>query len=820
MSNEMMTFRKKMSGVQFLPFSYHLTDTIVSLKQCEFMTLIKVQGKSHKTTDEDDVYTWIENLNTISRAVLSPKVDLLSYTIRREEVEYPAGSFDNYFSDTFNRKYKNNFLNTENSKLMINELYLAVVYKPYGSDFFSGMRKQGAKGREAIAVLHEEATKELESVTAKLVSALSSYNSRVCSVYEEEVSEAGSSIKKVVHFSEPMEVMSYIYNNRKVRVPLTNERFSNSIVQSEMKFSKNADLAVRHSLNGHEFVGICGISDYDKNTWPGQFDLLLESDFPFVLTNTFVSVTDRSAKSFLGNHQKFLKESNDVGETQIREIDDALDQLQSGRFGMGYHHCTIMLTADDVKTVKQRMEAVATDLSTHGIIIKPYSKALEAAFWSQFPSNRKFRPKPKPATTLNFWCFSSFHNFMKGKIAGNPWGDAVAAFKTESKTPCFFSFHETPLNQDSLGDRPAGHTGIFGKTGAGKTTLLNFLLIMATKFKPNAVVFDKDRGMENCIRSIGGVYNSVEWGVPTGWNPFQLEPTQENIYFLKEWVADIATKASRITLTKRDTDEISLAVDTIMKEDKPLRSLRYLKQMLPDGDENRVSVGSMLETWITGDLKWIFNNPEDNLSLSKGIYGFDTTSFLDNEKVREPILKYLIHRGDELIDGTTPFIYGFEECWKLTKDAFFINLIQDKLKTIRKENGIVVFSTQEPNDVLNSEIGGTFAASLSTIICLRNDKANEDSYRLLKLSDVEIDIIKKWTEDDYKFIVKQGSMSSIAQFDFSAYRDEEMHILSGDKSKADLVLESISETNDNPEEWLPVFYTKMRKIKEAKYANK
>ncbi|ECO4313594.1 VirB4 family type IV secretion/conjugal transfer ATPase [Salmonella enterica] len=816
MNDSLMAFRKKTPGSTHLPFSYHLTDKIVSLKQCEFMTLIKIQGKSHKTTDEDDIFTWIENLNTTSRAFLSPHVDMLSYVIRRSEAEYPDGKFDNYFTEELDRKYKKKFIDTENNTLMVNDLYLCIVYKPYGSDFLSGMRKQGAKGREAIAVLHEESAKELDAITEKLVSALSSYNCRVCGVYEESGAGGAEAVSKPVYYSEPLEVMAYVFNGRKVRVPLTKERLSNTMVQSQVKFSMNADLGIRRTPEGHEYIGICGISDYDPNTWPGQFDLLLESDFPFVMVNSFVPVTDRSAKSFLKNHQKFLRESNDVGESQIREIDEALDQITSGRFGMGHHHFSLMITDSDVKTVTKRMEAVASDLSKHGIIVKPHSQALEAAFWAQFPSNRKYRPKPKPATTLNFWCFSSFHNFMRGKVSGNPWGSSVAVFKTESKTPINFNFHESPLNQDSFGDRPVGHTGIFGKTGAGKTTLFCFLLAMATKYKPNSVIFDKDRGMENLIRSIGGVYNSVTWGVPTGWNPFQMEPTDKNVYFLKEWVKDLAIKTSGMTLTKQDNDEIDLAVDTIMKEDKALRSLRHLKQMLPDGDDNRTSVGGMLEKWITGDLKWIFNNAEDNLALSRGIYGFDTTSFLDNDTVREPILKYLMHRGNALIDGITPFILGFEECWKLTKDAFFVDLIQDKLKTIRKENGIVVFSTQEPNDVLSSAIGATFASSLSTIICLRNDKANEQSYKLLKMSDVEISIIKRWAEDEYKFIIKQGAISSIAEFDFSEYKDEEMQILSSDKAKADIALSAMNETSTEPKEWLPVYYDKIKKIKEGK----
>ena len=806
MKNGLLSFRTQKPASQYLPFSYHVTDTVISLKSLEYMSVIKVGGRSHQTTDASSIFQWIENLNTTSRTMLNEHTDIYSYVIRRDQSAYPDGEYSDYFSKSLNEKYKKAFLSDDENTLKVNELYVAIVYKPFGSDLFTGIKKSTINTKESLENLRAESVKEVNSLTDKLCNALHSYGSEVLGTYSETIPETG----KEVYFSAPMEVMAYIMNGKEMRVPITKRRFASTIVNSQIKFSKRGELAIRKTATDTDLVGICELNDYDNNTWPGQLDYLLETDFPFVLTNSFTAVSDRSAMGFLKNHKKFMIETGDVGVSQIRDIDNAMDELISGRFCMGLHHCTAMVYAKDIKTVKSRMEAISDDLSKHGLIFKPVTKALEAAFWAQFPSNRKYRPRAKPITSLNFWCFSSFHNFMTGKLTGNPWGNAITGFKTDSKTPFYLNLHETPLKKDSVGKRPAGHTGIFGKTGSGKTVVINFILSMMQKYRTNGVIFDKDRGMENFIRAAGGVYNPILWGEPTGWNPLQLEPTLKNVYFIKEFIADLAVSGSSRELTSDDIEEISTAVDAVMtKATKEERRLDRVMEILPVGDDNRESVHKLLIPWVTGDYKWVFNNRTDNLSLGRGYYGFDTSSFLDKKQVRIPILKYLIHRGDEMIDGS-PFLYCFEECWNLCEDQFFLDLIKDKLKTIRKNNGLVVFSTQEPNDVLSSPIGKTFASSLATVICTRNDKAKAEDYKILELSDVEINLIKGMEDNDHRFIVKQGNMSAVARFDLDEFKDE-MSILSGSEDTANIVIECIKEFGDTPQIWVPKFYERMRK---------
>ncbi|NPE68974.1 hypothetical protein HLB25_20860 [Dickeya dadantii] len=771
------------------------------------MATISIGGRSFQGEDDESIFEWIESLNTSSRAIFSEKFESYSYVIRREIESYPKGDYDSYFARKFNEKYREKFLSDESGSLKVNELYLTVIYKPFGGDIFGGLKKASLTEAKNIKVLQDEAIKELNGAINKFVLSLKSYDPSVLGIYS-QVTDDG----KEVFFSEPMEVMFYILNGRKGSVPITRNRLRNTIAQSQIRFSRNGEVGIATSLAGSSYIGMMELIDYDEGTWPGQLDYLLESDFEFVITNSFCPIHDSAALDLLKKQEKFMEETGDAGITQKKQLSQARDQLISKLFCMGTHHLTVKINDSDLVKLKKNLDSVAEDLSRHGIIMKQLTKALEAGFWAQFPGNRRYRPRPQPITSKNFWCFSSFHNYLTGKIEGNPWGPAITGFKTDSKTPFYLNFHESPSGKNSFGKRPPGHAGIFGKTGAGKTTLLTMILALMLKYRPNQVLFDKDQGLENYVRSVGGIYNPVTWGVKTGWNPFQMEPSALNNFFLKDFVADLAVGGTEFTLQQVDIDEISIAVDVVMSDKTPKeeRNIHSLYQMLPPGSDERTSVKKLIRPWVDGDLAWVFNNKTDNLSLGKGIFGFDTTSFLQNKKIRVPILKYILHRVDkEIIDNITHTIMAFEESWYFAEDEFFQKLIKDGLKTLRKRDTIVLFSTQEPHDLLSSSIGKTFASAMSTAICLRDPSAKFEDYSNLGLSNVQVDIVRKFNEGEYKFLVKKGSVSSVASFDLAGF-DDEINIFSCDASKAAVMNECINEVGNNPEVFLPVFYERMR----------
>ena len=73
-----------------------------------------------------------------------------------------------------------------------------------------------------------------------------------------------------------------------------------------------------------------------------------------------------------------------------------------------------------------------------------------------------------------------------------------------------------------------GNFTVIGPSGSGKTVVLNYLLAQARKFAPRIVFFDKDRGAELFLRAIGGRYDVLRPGEPSGLNPLLLDDSPEN----------------------------------------------------------------------------------------------------------------------------------------------------------------------------------------------------------------------------------------------------------------------------------------------------
>ena len=96
-----------------------------------------------------------------------------------------------------------------------------------------------------------------------------------------------------------------------------------------------------------------------------------------------------------------------------------------------------------------------------GFKMSPVDVIPECAWYAQIPGNWSLRPREATITSRNFVCLSPFHNFARGKRAGNPWGEALALFKTPSGQPYYFNFHASPRKTKIHGMRNIPATLLF-----------------------------------------------------------------------------------------------------------------------------------------------------------------------------------------------------------------------------------------------------------------------------------------------------------------------------------------------------------------------
>src|SRR3546814_18927237 len=113
-----------------------------------------------------------------------------------------------------------------------------------------------------------------------------------------------------------------------------------------------------------------------------------------------------------------------------------------------------------------------------------------------------------------------------------------------------------------------------------------------------------------------------------------------------------------------------------------------------------------MRKWTAGNsLGWVFDNPVDTIDLQKAsIIGFDYTDIIDNPKVRVPVINYLLHRLEELIEGR-PLIYVMDEFWKILDGSGGLKeFAKTKQKTISKQNGHGILPTQSTAAAIQLDI--------------------------------------------------------------------------------------------------------------------
>jgi type IV secretion system protein VirB4 len=159
---------------------------------------------------------------------------------------------------------------------------------------------------------------------------------------------------------------------------------------------------------------------------------------------------------------------------------------------------------------------------------------------------------------------------------------------------------------------------------------------------------------------------------------------------------------------------------------------------------------------------------------------------------------------EELIDGQR-LIYVISEFWKALDHEIFSDFAKQKQKTIRKQNGLGIFDTQSPSDVLRHPIGRTMVEQSVTKIFLANPEAVREEYvDGFGLSEAEYEIVRSLgAQGGRRFLVKQGHTSALCELDLSGL-DDFITVLSATADNVAL-LDRLRERHGNdPSQWLPL----------------
>lgn len=770
----------------------HYDDETLLDRSDKLIQIIKLKGLDCISRGAISLDAYKIRINNILKG-FSSEFAFYCWEVRRKVTDYPAGDYSEDYSNELNERYHNKI---KSSKMFKNDLYLALITKqPEGfiNQGFSVLKQFNHKIDYQLRLQHlSRRHAELCDMTRKIMSAMSDYGCELLSSYT----------KNDIKFSAPLEFISQIINITPHSIPLVKSDASILIPRTRLFFNNRTGTVEFRSADGNSrFAVMLAIKGYSPRTAQGMLDEISKLKCEYLITQSYRFYDRQNAKTRVRDQQKEMQQTQDESISQTVQLDDAFDEAASGEVGLGLHHFTMACYADSLEELNKHVGIISSCLADLDIICVREEVACECAFWSQLPGNFGYALRAVPISTRNMAGLASFHNYYRGKLAGNHWGDAVTVLETLAGTPYYFNFHH----------KDVGNFLVFGSMGSGKTLLTGFLIAQSMKFGGKRVIFDKDRGLEIFVRAMGGTYERIKPGISTGFNPCQLTDTPENRAFLLSLLSRLLT-INNEPLTEADGEVISGAIDGMYRLDIGTRQFCHIASFF--GTRKSGSLRNRFDQWHSdGQFAWLFDNEDDSLNLSSNVMGFDLGSILSDINCKTPALMYLIYRVQQAMAGQKGMIF-FDEGWLALNDPIFADIFNDLARTPRKKNIIFGLATQVANDTVDSSINKAINEAAHCKIFFPNASADRSIYvDNFGLTEHEYQLVKTLPDDQHYFLLIHGhgvnKESVVARPDLSGMQDD-IAIISGRESSLALLDKIRAEVGDNPADWLPLFKSKMR----------
>ena len=126
-ANRGSALRRESPAAERIPYSAHVCESVIKTKFGDYLQVFRLAGASFGTADDAQLNAWYERLNALWRDVASPTVALWTHVIRRRDrTQYRDTAARGFAADLARQYYERLATQT----LMVNELYLSVIYRP------------------------------------------------------------------------------------------------------------------------------------------------------------------------------------------------------------------------------------------------------------------------------------------------------------------------------------------------------------------------------------------------------------------------------------------------------------------------------------------------------------------------------------------------------------------------------------------------------------------------------------------------------------------------------------------------------------------
>jgi type IV secretion system protein VirB4 len=741
-----------------VPIQQHIADDVWLLDDGSLVALLELLGV---TGDADAILGWKTHLNRVYKNLADDCLILSVYDCRTvapaSATAIPvAAPFRTTFAANLDASYRRNLVARG---LYLNRLFLAVQVRPprYEGEFLAEQFEIRRSKPTPIGDVPASRRQHLEDVCALLGIELRAYRPRRLGV---RINPDG------VVFSAMGEALLFALTGIWRSVPLTTGRLGEALFSEQLVFHRETIEFVAPGCS--HFAAGFGMKHFPTPTFPTMFRRLLSSNYRRTVFHTFRFIKTADAQTIMRRKHFRMTQAEDPAVSQAEALKQAADNLQSAEWVFGDYGFTMLVFADSLASLTDACTAAWSDLAESGMVGARETRALEPRFYSLVPGNLRLRPRPGYISSLNFASLASLHAFPHSSTIGY-WGPPAALFTTIGRTLYYYHFH--------VGD--VGNTFVCGRTGSGKSTLLAFLICQAERYDATVIVFDYRRGLKILCRALAGSYAELHSDLA----PLKaLSSSDDDRAFLVKLIRSciLADGGPDARLTAEEDRRLNLAVNIVMTMPPADRSLHEIRAFLGSASINPDCAGARLEKWCAGnELGWILDNDHDSISLDAKVIGFDQTRILNDPHARGPVIAVLYHYASRLIDGRK-LLFVIDEFWKSLLDPTFKALVQEGLRTIRKENAAMILATQSPRDGLVSDIRHVLRDQCPSQFYFANKQASWDDFgdAGMGLTRTEFDIVRALTPGSGEFLLKQDSVSSQLTLPLGNL-DDELAVLSG-----------------------------------------
>lgn len=501
------------------------------------------------------------------------------------------------------------------------------------------------------------------------------------------------------------------------------------------------------------------IDGFPGMTQPGAQDFLHDLTIPYTWSTRFIFMDAAQARRLIDKKRRNWKQkisslTSKAGEAANGELSDnvnlhALDmakdameaaaEAESGDVNYGLYSMTVLVMDEDEARVDEYAREVQKHIQNRGYGARIEEANAPEALMGTWPGHGYENLRAVPIHSLNLADLLPLTSIWAGQMTvPNPYfapaSPALMLTATVGKTP--FAF--TPW----VGD--VGMQLVLGPIGSGKSTLLAMEAVQFRRY-PDAQVFWFDKGYSSyplCL-AVGGQHYDIGADAAIAFTPLAgIADPLEREWGLG-WLEECLLLQGLSVVSPALRTELWSALSLLGSMQYPLTMTMLLATV-----QDQTLRTALAHYALGGGAGELLDADHDSLQDSDFLV-FEMEHLLNRgDKDLVPVLLYLFHRLEQRLDGR-PTLIVIDEAWLMMCRARFGEQVESWLRTLRKKNAAVVFTSQSLSDVERCPQRNIIVESCQTKIFLPNAEADttqsKQLYLDMGLNEKEITLLRHAT---------------------------------------------------------------------------